>query len=106
MDSHAVRLSSTEQQTIRSATAECFGSEASVRLFGSRTNPEGRGGDIDLLIETPQSNPDLVSRAHTRFLSLLYTRLGEQKIDVLVDYPGRKFRPAVYDVARQEGVQL
>lgn len=101
-----MRLSSTEQQTILSATAECFGPEASVRLFGSRARPEGRGGDIDLLIETRQPDPDLISRAHTRFLALLYARLGEQKIDVLVDYPGRKFRPPVYEVARREGVQL
>jgi predicted nucleotidyltransferase len=101
-----MRLSSTEQQAIRTAAAECFGPDATVRLFGSRARPDGRGGDIDLLIETHQSDPNLVSHAHTRFLALLYGRLGEQKIDVLVDYPGRRFHPPVYAVARQEGVML
>lgn len=101
-----MRLSSTEQQAIRTAAAECFGADATVLLFGSRARPDGRGGDIDLLVETHQPDPDLVSHAHTRFLALLYERLGEQKIDVLVDYPGRQFRPPVYAVARQEGVML
>lgn len=102
----AMRLSSTERQAIRSAATECFGADATVRLFGSRAREDVRGGDIDLLIETPQSDPDLISHAHTRFLALLYGRLGEQKIDVLVDYPGRQFHPSVYAVARQEGVRL
>jgi hypothetical protein len=32
--------------------------------------------------------------------------LGEQKIDVLLDYPSRKVRPAILGIAKATGVLL
>lgn len=101
-----MRLNETERQAIKAAAFECFGPQASVRLFGSRTREDRRGGDIDLLVETRLDDAHLVSRAHTLFLARLQERLGEQKIDVLIDYPGRTRRPPIYAIARREGVML
>ena len=101
-----MRLSQLERNAIKTAAHESFEPEVVVRLFGSRTTRDSRGGDIDLLIETQLRNPAIIARAHTRFLSSLYARLGEQKIDVLIDYPERKQRPAIFDLARAEGVVL
>lgn len=101
-----MRLSEVQRRAIKAATAECFGPEACVRLFGSRARDDRLGGDIDLLVETPEVDPATVSRAHTHFLARLNARLGEQKIDVLVDYPGRTRHPAIYDIARRDGVLL
>jgi hypothetical protein len=39
-------------------------------------------------------------------LSQIYNRLGEQKVDVLIDYPGRLSHPPIFRVAQQEGILL
>ena len=101
-----MRLTQLERDTITNAAQESFEPGVVVRLFGSRVAQNGRGGDIDLLIETQLRDPARIARAHTRFLSNLYARLGEQKVDVLIDYPERKQRPAIFDLAREQGVVL
>ena len=77
-----------------------------VRLFGSRLDDSKRGGDIDLLITTQLSDPAQIARAHSRFLAQVYARLGEQKLDVLIDYPHSQQQLPVYRVARETGVVL
>ena len=62
--------------------------------------------DIDLLVETRLQDSAEIARAHTRFLSQVYAALGEQKVDVLIDYPSRQERPPIFEVARQQGVVL
>ncbi len=101
-----MRLTPFERETLKHAAEESFEAGAVVHLFGSRVLDDRRGGDIDLLIETRMSDPARIARAHTRFLSSVYALLGEQKIDVLIDYPARKQRPAIFDLARQQGVVL
>ena len=104
--SPAMRLTPFERDTLKHAAEESFEHGVVVRLFGSRVADDRRGGDIDLLIETRLSDPARIALAHTRFLSSVYARLGEQKIDVLIDYPERKQYPAIFDLARQQGVVL
>ena len=53
-----MRLSEHQREVIRRTTAEVAGPSARVLLFGSRTRPELRGGDIDLLVELAQPSPD------------------------------------------------
>ena len=101
-----MRLTPFERDTLKHAAEESFEPGVVVRLFGSRVMDDRRGGDIDLLIETRLSDPARIALAHTRFLSRVYGRLGEQKIDVLIDYPERKQRPAIFDLARRQGVVL
>ena len=101
-----MRLTPHERQVIQQAANDCFGSQTVVRLFGSRTDDERRGGDIDLLIDTPLGDPALIAQAHLRFVAKLYTQLGEQKIDVLIDYPSRQVDLPIYQIAREQGVLL
>jgi hypothetical protein len=77
-----------------------------VRLFGSRLDDKRRGGDIDVLIDTSLTDPAQIARAHSRFLAQVYGALGEQKIDVLIDYPQHKQQLPIYLAARQKGVVL
>lgn len=100
-----MRLTSQQRQVLTAAARDCFGPKARVRLFGSRADDTRRGGDIDLLIETELCDPAQIARAHTQFLARVYTALGEQKIDVLIDYPARQSQSLIYEVARQ-GVLL
>ena len=65
-----------------------------------------RGGDIDLLIETKESDVAVIVRSELAFLTKLQTELGEQKIDVLVDYPTRHYTPPIFTIAKETGIQL
>ena len=62
-----------------------------IYLFGSRTNPSAKGGDIDLLLLVPQ-NWDSQRRfeVKVKLLKEIYKRLGERKIDLLVFPKGSK----------------
>lgn len=101
-----MRLTPREREVIRQSVRECFDAQAEVRLFGSRTDDSRKGGDIDLLVDTRLTDPALIARAHHRFLAQLYARLGEQKIDVLIDYPNRQTVLPIYDIARAKGQVL
>lgn len=96
-----MRLTPLQRQVFIQTARECFEPLAQVRLFGSRAVNSRKGGDIDLLIETQLQDPARIARAHTQFLSRVYLALGEQKIDVLIDYPGRQSQSPIYDVAKQ-----
>jgi len=65
-----------------------------------------RGGDIDLLIETDQVDVNAIARSEIAFLAKIQMKLGEQKIDVLLDYPSRKIRLPIFTIAKQTGILL
>jgi len=75
-------------------------------LFGSRVDDCKRGGDIDLLIETEETDVMKIVKTELTFMDKLQMQLGEQKIDVLVDYPTRKVTPPIFEVAKQTGILL
>ncbi len=100
-----MRLTEQQRQIIRATVNEIFGEGAKVWLFGSRVDDDRRGGDIDLLIQTDQVDIYAITRAEINLLSKLQTRLGEQKIDVLLDYPARKSWSPI-SIAHQTGVLL
>lgn len=101
-----MRLTDQQRAIIRATVAETFGAGAEVWLFGSRADDSKRGGDIDLLIETDQVDVDAIARAEIALLTKLQMKLGEQKIDVLLDYPSRKIRPPIFSIAKQTGILL
>lgn len=80
-----VRLNPKEQDAIAQAARDAFAPGAAVFLFGLRVDDAKRGGDIDLLVETPQSLPpaELVER-RTHFVARIWRALDEQRIDVVV----------------------
>ena len=47
-----MRLTDGEREVIAVQARRCFGSGATVTLFGSRVDDTRRGGDIDLLVRT------------------------------------------------------
>ncbi len=101
-----MRLTEQQQTIIRTAVTETFGADANVWLFGSRVDDSQRGGDIDLLIETEQVDVVAIARAEIALLTKIQMKMGEQKIDVLLDYPSRKKRPPIFAIARQTGILL
>ena len=82
-----MRLDPQEIAAIKFATAEAFGHDAVVRLFGSRTDDQVRGGDIDLHVETAPLADE--NRARHLFEDHLFRALPPRKVDVVVSRRGR-----------------
>jgi len=101
-----MRLTHEQVNIIKRAVIDTFGDTANVWLFGSRVDDCKRGGDIDLLIETEETDVMKIVKTELTFMVELQMQLGEQKIDVLVDYPTRKVTPPIFEVAKQTGILL
>ena len=99
-----MRISTSEQATIRQTVYEVVGVDARVSLFGSRVNDEQRGGDIDLFVEVAHKVDQPILLA-ARIGARLQRLLGEQRIDVLIATPDTA-ELAIHRVARQSGVLL
>jgi len=52
-----MRLTLAEQAAIQQSAKTAFPAGTRVSLFGSRTDEQRKGGDIDLLVETPGPLP-------------------------------------------------
>jgi predicted nucleotidyltransferase len=80
-----IRLSLEEIESIK-RTIKKYDQDAKIILFGSRTNPEGKGGDIDLIVISKKIDDN--ARRMIR-VELILT-LGERKIDLIVtDNPSK-----------------
>ncbi len=99
-----MRLSESTCSVIRSTVQEVFGSEATVKLFGSRIDDNARGGDIDLLVELSSATTELEHKT-LQLITRLQLRIGDQPIDVLVLDPLTP-RQAIHDHATLTGMTL
>ena len=99
-----MRLSAHDREAICRVAGELAGPGARLLLFGSRTNDELRGGDIDLLIELPEVTPQRFALAD-RIAARIQRAIGMRRIDVLVADPTTPESP-VLSAARQAGVLL
>ncbi len=77
-----VRLSDWQIKAIKETVHQVFGNKAKVYIFGSRANPEQKGGDIDILVLVPQLEDKYKKKIE--LLSMLYKKLGERKIDLII----------------------
>ncbi len=76
-----LRLGEFEQGAIRSLVSK-FLPTAEIYLFGSRVDANKKGGDIDILVYTPnQVEPNLELRL--RIKAEILESIGEQKLDMI-----------------------
>lgn len=101
--SGAMTLSDIERGTLRQTAKACFEPDVVLRLFGSRQEDSRKREGGDLLVETRMFDVPSITNAHLRFLSEVCVRLGEQKVDVLIDYPGRQQSSPVFEISRTPG---
>ena len=99
-----MRLTPDQIEAIKGAARTVLGDGARVTLFGSRTNDARRGGDIDLMFETPRNLDNCVVVAGQLYVALIRS-LGERKIDVVLKDAATAEAP-VMRVARETGVAL
>lgn len=98
-----MRLDRDEINAIRQAAVETFHGDAEVRLFGSRTDDNARGGDIDLHIQTSTEQADFSHEID--FHRRLETYLDEQRIDIILRDRNAP-RAGIDEVAISTGILL
>lgn len=82
-----MRLSVDQTSVILHCVHQQFGADAQVLLFGSRLDDTARGGDVDLLVESPT--------APTQRQRALATMALEQALNLPVDsWPCSAAQPA------------
>jgi uncharacterized protein len=102
-----MRLSHQEISNIRQASRTSLPSGSRVLLFGSRLDDSRRGGDIDLLVESPdQPTPQEIVRRRTAFAVQLMLRMDEQRFDILMPVGEKDAQNPVVVQARAMGVEL
>lgn len=104
MEKYNIRLRAKDIDLIKNAFLLFFSSDDQLWIFGSRVDSEKRGGDIDLYVEVNSLNHTDILTRERKFWNTLQDVLGEQKIDIVVNYGQNKL--LIYDVAKREGIRL
>jgi len=100
-----MRLKQFQIDSINKLAKKHFGQGATVYLFGSRTNDQKRGGDIDLLINnTDEATLSLEAKIH--FLAQLKAEIGDRKIDVVFDNESTRQKKNFYHSIIRQKVEL
>jgi uncharacterized protein len=97
-----MRLTKNEITSIHNSAIKYFGENSKVFLFGSRIDDNKKGGDIDLYLETDLK--DGVFNKKVEMLTYLNLRLGEQKIDLVINNFQRD--KSIFQAAQQDGILL
>ena len=92
-----MRLSAEQIKAIKQETELFFGVGAQVWLFGSRVDDTKKGGDIDLYVCPGTSDAEQLVTARFAFLARLKQRIGDQKIDLVLQREGGEELPGIYD---------
>jgi len=101
-----MRLTDIEKKSICEAFLRHFSENDHLWLFGSRVDDSKKGGDIDFYIETEEKNAGIALDKKLSFLSDLWSTLGEQKIDVVLNLTNDSFSIPIYQQAKSQGILL
>ena len=101
-----IRLSEPNIKAIKEIFIKYFFNSDQLWLFGSRTDLNKKGGDIDLYIESDLESYALAVDKKVAFLCEVKQKIGDQKIDVVIKLKSSNYQLAIYDIAKAEGVQL
>ena len=96
-----MRLSEFQIKSIKETAKEIFG-DVRIILFGSRVDDNLKGGDIDLYLILNQK-PHFLNKP--KFLAKVKRKIGNQKIDVVIDYPERQ-KVLIDKEALSKGIEL
>ena len=100
----SMRLTTGQVELIRSTARLLLGDRVRVTLFGSRVDDAKKGGDVDLLVETPEAidEPALLS---ARIASRVSRAMSGRKVDVVLKAPNLLAQP-IHEIAAKTGVLL
>jgi hypothetical protein len=100
-----IRLQEFEINAIKAIFSDKFSPGDHLWIFGSRVNLGKRGGDIDLYIETT-IDTSLLFKIKLDFIIAICDKIGDQKIDVVINTINNSLNLPIYSHAIQTGVQL
>ncbi|OGS93476.1 MAG: hypothetical protein A2061_07975 [Gallionellales bacterium GWA2_59_43] len=100
-----MRLNPEQVEAIKQEAEHCFGAQAEVWLFGSRVDDAAKGGDVDLYVHSGMNDADRLAAARFAFLARLKRRIGDRKIDLVLQREGGEVLP-IHVAARRQGVRL
>jgi predicted nucleotidyltransferase len=98
-----VRLEPATLSTLVEEIRAVYGSDADIWLFGSRTDDQAKGGDIDLYVET--SDDLSVLDRYLECRRRLFQLFGDRKVDLVIRPRGREPSP-IERIARKTGIKL
>jgi hypothetical protein len=101
-----LRLSQFEQNSIKNLFHKHFIKGDKLWIFGSRADLTKKGGDIDLYIETSILETEKITQIKIGFLVDLKQKIGEQKIDLVVNITSNSENLSIYKEAKTTGVRL
>lgn len=78
----------------------------SIWIFGSRADLSRKGGDIDIYIETHAKTVEQAFNMQQQFTLELINKIGEQKVDVVLNMLNFPENLPIYEVAKNEGVKI
>jgi predicted nucleotidyltransferase len=99
-----MRLTQAQQQAIKNASIAVFGDDIEVIVFGSRTDDDAHGGDIDVMIKASGSVAGPALKI-ARLAAQLSRLMDGRKVDVLLKSEGLTSLP-IHTVAERTGVPL
>lgn len=99
-----MRITAKQHQMIVQIVREYAGSDASVRLFGSRIDDNQRGGDVDLLITLERTIED-PAWLSAQISSKISRSMHGRRVDILLAAPNLLWLP-IHGIARQQGIEL
>lgn len=95
-----MRLSQNKIDYLKKLSLEIFNSR-NIYLFGSRTDDNLKGGDIDIYIQS--NNKKDILKSKITFLREFEKYCGEQKVDLLID--NNSIKKKIFDIAKK-GIKL
>lgn len=101
-----VRLSDHDLKSLRNVFLNNFLEGDRLWLFGSRADLSRRGGDIDLYIESYLNSPEEAIEIKHKFIYQLEEKIGEQKIDVVLNLMKYPHPLPIHKVALIKGVRI
>ncbi len=101
-----MRLTPFYVKTIRASFLQHFIVGDALWLFGSRADDTQKGGDIDLYIETVETDRSTANTRKSAFWGDLQIKLGEQKIDIVLNILAAHSQKPIFEEARKTGILL
>ena len=100
-----MRISPRQQAILRETLERHFSPGSRILQFGSRTDDQARGGDIDLYLEPAIQAPEQIVEAKLHARAEWHLALGEQTIDLVLHRDQGPDLP-IHRHAREIGVPL
>ena len=101
-----VRMSTLDLMAIEVTFRQNWLTNDSLWIFGSRADLSRKGGDIDIYIETHAKTVEQAFNMKQKFIIALISKIGEQKIDTVLNMVNLSDKLPIYEVAKTEGVKI